>query len=393
MDVIHDPRPLIVHVIHHLVIGGMENGLVNLVNLLPSNRYRHAIVCIEDYSDFRKRIRDPDIAVYAMRRSGLRQWQLHWKLFRLFRKLRPAIVHSRNRSGLDSLIPALMAGVRLRLHGEHGWDVDDIDGENRRLRNLRRVHRPFVSRYVCVSKHLRQYLIDRVGVAPDDITQIYNGVDIERFKPRTDAERRSIVTKWAGVPRFIVGMVGRLQPVKNQGSLLRAVSMLVQRHPQLRNQIGVAIVGDGPERVRLERDVQEQGLQDMVEFLGARDDVADLLRHFDVFVLPSLAEGISNTILEAMACGVPVIATAVGGNVELVADGTTGRLVASNDDHALMAAIREMVDNRTFAVACGIAGRARAQTVFSLPGMVEAYDALYASMLRTLRKPIPGMAY
>jgi len=188
-------------------------------------------------------------------------------------------------------------------------------------------------------------------------------------------------------------MVGRLQPVKNQGSLLRAVGLLVQRHPQLRNEIGVAIIGDGPERARLKRDVQEQGLQDMVEFLGARDDVADLLRHFDVFVLPSLAEGISNTILEAMASGVPVIATAVGGNVELVADGTTGRLVASNDDHALMAAIHEMVDNRTFAAACGIAGRARAQAVFSLPGMVEAYDALYASMLRTLRKPIPGMAY
>src|ERR1700682_5275653 len=124
MGMIQDARPLVVHVIHHLVIGGMENGLVNLVNLLPANRYRHAIVCVEDYSDFRKRIRDPEIAVYSMHKSRRSQLQLYWGLFRLFKKLRPAIVHSRNRSGLDSLLPALMAGVPLRLHGERGWGGD-----------------------------------------------------------------------------------------------------------------------------------------------------------------------------------------------------------------------------------------------------------------------------
>src|SRR5437588_11785751 len=111
MGVTQDPRPLIVHVIHHLVIGGMENGLVNLINLLPVNRYRHAVICAEEYSDFRKRIQIPDVNVYAMHKSRLSQWQLYWELFSVFRKLRPAIVHSRNRSGLDGLLPALMAGV------------------------------------------------------------------------------------------------------------------------------------------------------------------------------------------------------------------------------------------------------------------------------------------
>ena len=125
---IQDTRPLIVHVIHHFVMGGMENGLVNLINLLPANRYRHAIVCVENYSDFRKRLQVPDVAVYALHKSRLTQWQLYWKLFSLFRKLRPAIVHGRNRSGLDGLLPALMSGIPLRVHGEHGWAVDDIDG-------------------------------------------------------------------------------------------------------------------------------------------------------------------------------------------------------------------------------------------------------------------------
>ncbi len=388
-----DTRPLVAHVIHHLVIGGMENGLVNLVNLLPSNRYRHAIICVEDFSDFRKRIRDPDLAVYALHRSRLRQWQVYSSLFQLFKKLRPAIVHSRNRSGLDSLLPALMAGVPVRLHGEHGWDVDDIDGQNRKLRNLRRVHRPFVSRYVCVSRHLQQYMIDRVGVPPQRITQIYNGVDTSRFEARSDARHRPIVPRWADAPRFVFGAVGRLQPVKNQISLLRAAKLLVSTYPRLRNEVGVVIIGDGPERDRLHRYVQSEGLQDMVEFLGARDDVADLLPYVDVFVLPSFAEGISNTLLEAMACGVAVVATAVGGNVELVVDGRTGRLVAPDDDNALMLAMREMVDKRGFAVECGAAGRVRAQSTFSLGTMVDAYDALYTTLLRTLPKPIAGLAY
>jgi sugar transferase (PEP-CTERM/EpsH1 system associated) len=388
-----DTRPLIAHVIHHLVIGGMENGLVNLVNLLPANRYRHAIICVEDSSDFRNRIRDPDLAVYAMHRSRLRQWQVYSRLFQLFKKLRPAIVHSRNRSGLDSLFPAMLAGVPLRLHGEHGWDVDDIDGQNRKLRNLRRLHRPLVSRYVCVSRHLQQYLIDRVGVPPKRITQIYNGVDIGRFKAPSAGVHRSIVPKWSETPRFVFGAVGRLQPVKNQISLLRATKLLVTAYPRLRNEVGVVIIGDGPEWDRLYRYAQREGLQDIVEFLGARDDVAELLPHIDVFVLPSFAEGISNTLLEAMACAVPVVATAVGGNVELVVDGKTGRLVTPGDDDALMVAMREMVDKPGFAVECGAAGRARAQSTFSLGTMVEAYDGLYTTMLRKLPKPIAGLAY
>jgi sugar transferase (PEP-CTERM/EpsH1 system associated) len=287
----------------------------------------------------------------------------------------------------------MMAGVPLRLHGEHGWDVDDIDGQNRKLRNLRRLHRPLVSGYVCVSRHLQQYMIDRVGVPPKRITQIYNGVDIGRFKAPNAGVHRSIVPRWSDTARFVFGAVGRLQPVKNQISLLRATRNLVTAYPRLRNEVGLVIIGDGPERDRLHRYAQRERLHDIVEFLGARDDVADLLPHIDAFVLPSLAEGISNTLLEAMACAVPVVATAVGGNVELVVDGNTGRLIAPGDDDALMVAMREMVDKPGFAVECGAAGRARAQSTFSLGTMIEAYDRLYTAMLHKLPKPIAGLAF
>jgi sugar transferase (PEP-CTERM/EpsH1 system associated) len=386
-----EARPLIVHIIHHLFIGGMENGLVNLVNLLPASRYRHAIVCIEDYSDFGKRISNPDTAVYAMHRRGLSQAQLYWRLFRLFRSLRPAIVHSRNRSGLDGLVPALAAGVRIRVHGEHGWDVDDIDGQSRKLRNLRKLHRPFVSHYTCVSDHLRRYMIERVRVAPKDITQIYNGVDIGRFKPQAESERRALALVWGGSARFVIGAVGRLQPVKNQRDLIRAVSLLVRRSPHLRDKIGVVIVGDGSERSRLEAQVQEEKLQDVIKFLGARNDIADLLPEFDVFVLPSLAEGISNTILEAMASGVPVVATLVGGNPELVDEGMTGRLIPSTDVDAMARAIEEYVSDPALARRHGHAGRQAVARRFSIERMVGDYASLYDGLLAR-RATLPSSA-
>ncbi len=376
-----DRRPLIVHVIHHLVIGGMENGLVNLINRVPEHQYRHAIICAEDYSDFRKRIRNQDVPVYQMHRHRGGQLRLYWRLFRLLRTLRPAIVHTRNRSGLDGLLPALMAGVSIRLHGEHGWDVDDIDGRNRKLRNLRRIHRPLISRYICVSRHLCQYLVERVGVAPNRVTQIYNGVDTSKFRPRAANGERPVASAWKPIPRLTVGTLGRLQPIKNQLTLLRAVSLIVDRQPELRSLIGVAIIGDGPERQKLDAYVEQSGLRDVIRFFGARDDVADLLPDFDVFVLPSLAEGISNTILEAMACGLPVIATRVGGNPELVEHGRTGMLVDTDDPEALAGAILHYFNNSDDMQRHAGAARKAAVDRFSIDRMVREYTSLYDELL------------
>jgi sugar transferase (PEP-CTERM/EpsH1 system associated) len=370
-----------VHVIHQLAMGGLENGLVNLINRLPAERYRHAIVCMADFSDFRKRIKRDDVAVHAMHKNDIGALEVYERLFRLFRQLKPAIVHSRNLSGLDGLLPALLAGVPYRVHGEHGRDVDDLNGENRRLRWMRRVHRPLVSRYVCVSKDLERYLVEDVGVPKGRVSQVYNGVDTDRFRPVAPQSRTLPGTPWGNARRFVIGTVGRLQPVKNQMLLLRAFRALLEQHPDARRDLGLAIVGDGPEREAIEEFVVAAGIGDCVWLAGARDDIADLLPHFDVFVLPSMAEGISNTILEAMACGQPIIATAVGGNVELVVDGATGRLVPAGNMEALANALHQMYANRNYAARCGAEARARAQSMFSLTAMVGAYDELYSAAL------------
>lgn len=375
--------PLVLHVIHHLVIGGMENGLVNLINQIPPSRYRHAVACIEDYSDFRDRITRPDVDVIALHRSRIGVWALRRELFRLFRRLQPTIVHSRNQSGLDALLPARLAKVPHTIHGEHGWDVDNLDGKKWKPIALRRLHTPLVSRYVPVSKDLEQFLIRRVGIAPARITQIYNGVDTRRFEP---AERKAIELLppgFANADSIIVGSVGRVQPVKDHETLLRAFAALLVHRADLRPRLRLVVVGDGPLLAELRSLADSLGIAASTWLPGALGNIAEVLRAFDLFALPSLNEGISNTVLEAMASGLPVVATAVGGNTELVEDRVCGRLFAPGDRSALAAQLADYADNKTLRHEHSHAARRIALERFSLSAMTLNYAAMYDSVRQT----------
>ena len=373
--------PLVVHAIHHLVIGGMENGVVNLINRIPPRRYRHCVICMEDFSDFRGRLTDPAVPVLAMHKSRSGAAGLYRRLYSLFRTIRPAILHSRNLSGLDALPPAVLARVPGRIHSEHGRDIDDIDGELLRPRMLRRIHAPIVQRYVTVSKDLQSYLQQRIGVAPSRITQIYNGVDTERFSPSSIKPAGVLPDSFGGTGKVIVGTIGRLQPIKNQIALVRALARLFRSEPSLRTSVRLAIVGGGPSRADLDASIQAEGLRGIVWLPGAREDVMQVLRCFDVFVLPSLNEGISNTILEAMATGLPVVASRVGGNGELVLAGLTGALYAQGKDDALEVSLRPYLSDSELRSAHGSAGRANAVLNYSLDAMVQRYLAVYDALL------------
>lgn len=371
-----DRRPLVLHVIHHLYIGGMENGLVNLINHMPAERYRHAILCVEDYSDFRLRITRPDVAVIGLHRSRIGVWRMRLEMFRLFRRLQPAVVHSRNMSGLDALLPALLAGVPHRIHGEHGWDVHDLDGRAFKPALLRRLHAPLVSRYITVSQDLARYLGRRVGVAASRISQVYNGVDMARFAPLRD--RAALPAGFAGGDgTVVIGTVGRAQPVKDQATLLRAFARLRADQPALGAALRLVLVGDGPQLAPLQALAQELGIAPQTWFAGASSDVPRMLAALDVFVLPSLSEGISNTILEAMASGLPVLATAVGGNVELVRAGEEGAFFAPGDVAGLASLMGVYSGDAALRRAHGAAARAGALARYSMPAMVGNYLAVY----------------
>jgi sugar transferase (PEP-CTERM/EpsH1 system associated) len=367
--------PLVLHVIHHLVIGGMENGLVNLINRMPASRFRHAIACIEDYSDFRSRLTRDDVEVIPLYRSKVGVWAVRRELFRLCRRLRPAIVHSRGMSGLDALLPTRLAGTRHHVHGEHGWDVHDLDGTASKPALLRRIHSPLIDRYVTVSKHLERYLVERVRVAPSRITQIYNGVDTERFTPLPRKPSGVLPAHFADPDSIVIGTVGRLQLVKDHATLVKAFAALT-RLP-LGERLRLVIVGGGPLLGELQRLVAELGVAGQTWLPGPLSDVPSVMRWCDVFVLSSLSEGISNTILEAMACGLPIVATRVGGNVELVDEGRMGELFEPGDVAALAGLLERYAADPAWRGAHAALARQRAVEVFGLQAMVDRYQAVY----------------
>jgi sugar transferase (PEP-CTERM/EpsH1 system associated) len=370
--------PLIAHIIYRLDVGGLENGVVNLINAMPAERFRHAIICLTDYSDFRKRIRRPDVQVYALHKRDGKDFGVYARLFRLLRALAPDIVHTRNLATLDCQFVAALAGVPGRVHGEHGWDVIDVDGTNRKYNLLRRFMRRFVQRYIPLSVELDDWLQRTVHVRPDRIARIYNGVDTERFSPA----RREIL---AADQPIVIGAVGRMQTVKDQPTLARAFVRLNGMFPALRGRLRLNMIGDGPLRSEVERVISEAGLSAQSSLAGARDDVPEQMRAMDIFVLPSIVEGISNTILEAMATGLPVVATRVGGNAELVVDGETGVLVPPSNSDALAQAIGAYVTDPVRARRHGAAGRQRVLRDFGMDRMLDRYMAVYDGLLSPRR--------
>jgi sugar transferase (PEP-CTERM/EpsH1 system associated) len=274
-----------------------------------------------------------------------------------------------------------MAGVRLCVHGEHGWNFADLRGETLRQRWLRRLHSPFVDTYVAVSNDLVRYLVDQIGIAPERIVHICNGVDVERFAPATAISTEILPPHMRGNDVLVVGTVGRIQAVKDQGTLIRAFATLCGSDETLRRNLRLAIVGDGPLLGSLRAIAETLGVADACWFPGAMANIPEVLRAFDVFVLPSLNEGISNTILEAMATGLPVVATAVGGNVEIV-DPEWGRLFEPGDTDTLARLLGDYLYNSALRASHGAAARRAARDRFSIMRMVEAYRSVYASLLR-----------
>jgi sugar transferase (PEP-CTERM/EpsH1 system associated) len=372
--------PLIAHVVHHFDTGGLENGMVNLLNRIPPERYRHAVICLDGFSDYRLRITNPAVEFFALGKRPGQDFGLYLRLARLLRRLQPDLVHTRNLSALEGQFIAAACGVRARVHGEHGRDVFDLAGRNRKYNLLRRLARPFVDRYITVSRDLARWLADTIGVAPARIRQIYNGVDVERFQPRLGA--RPVIGPAAIAPEdLVVGSLGRMAEVKDFPSLIKAFAQVLALRPPLRGRLWLFLIGEGPTRQTCARLAAELGVADRVWLPGNRTDTPTLLKAMDVFVLPSLGEGISNTILEAMASALPVIATRVGGNPELVEEGLTGRLVAPGRPEELARALLEYLDDPARRAREGAQARARVQAHFSLEAMVRGYLGVYDEVL------------
>jgi len=379
-----ETRPLVAHVVYRFDVGGLENGVVNLINRLPADRFDHAVIALTEVSDFRQRVTRERVAFHALHKPPGHGFAIYRDLYRLFRTIKPAIVHTRNIAASEAQLPAALAGVPIRVHGEHGWDVQDVAGGKRSHHLQRQLLRPLIHRHVALSGEIRRYLEGRIGVPSRDIAQICNGVDMTRFAPRVAGGSHRggpVGERFPDAGLFVVGTVGRLSPVKYQALLVDAFARACRDAGPASTRWRLVVAGDGPDRAALESRVASSGFAERVWMTGTRDDVPALMAGFDLFVLPSLAEGISNTILEAMACALPVVATRVGGNAELIEPGRTGALVPSDDADAMAAVLREYAVDPRRVAAEGAAGRQRVVAHFSIDAMVAKYAELYDTLL------------
>lgn len=369
-----DARPLVVHLLHRFDTGGLENGVVNLINHLPA--FRHAVVAVTEITSFKARVSAPGTRFIALNKPPGQGLWLYPRVYRLLRELRPAVVHTRNLGAMEFQLPAWAARVPLRVHSEHGWDVNDLGGVSRTNQRLRRLYGVGTHRFVALSRAIESYLTGPVGFAPQRVQRICNGVDVQRFAPAADAPE---AWPYRRGEHLVIGAVGRMQAVKDPLNLVDAFLRLRELCPADWPRLRLAMLGGGPLLEAARGRLAQAGAAAQAWLPGDRDDVAALLPHVDVFALPSQAEGISNTLLEAMACGCAPVATEVGGNPELVGDGVNGLLVPAQDAGALAAALARLVDEPLLRQRLAGASLARARAEFSLDGMIDAYGALYAS--------------
>jgi sugar transferase (PEP-CTERM/EpsH1 system associated) len=371
--------PLVVHLIYRLDIGGLETLLVDAINRMPAHKYRHAVICLTDYTEFAQRITRPGVELVALHKPPGLELGTHKRLFKLLRQMRPEVLHTYNLGTIEYHATALLAGVPVRVHAEHGRDASDPHGVNRKHNLLRRLLVPAIDRYVPVSRDLERWLRGVVGIPQAKVQLIDNGVDTERFHPATDAAAEP----WNAPGVFVIGTVGRLQDVKDQACLIDAFVLLRAMLPEQRDRLRLVLVGDGPLRERLAQKIAGAGLQDCAWLPGPRSDVDVVMRSFSLFALSSIAEGTPVTMLEAMASGLPVVSTAVGGIPDLVADGASGALVPAGDPQRLAEALAAYVLDAERTRRHGAAGRARIEQQYSVAAMLSAYVDLYDGLRKS----------
>lgn len=366
-------RPVsVMHLVPMLRVGGMERGVAKLANSHDRQCVRPAICSFMTPDPEVAATLQEGVPLYDLGRRDGNDPAMVWRLVRLLRKTRPDIVHAHSWGTLvEGYAASRLARIPFFVHGEHGT----LETRKRNLAIQRWVWRR-ADRVLSVSARLAERMALIVGFSRERITTIPNGLDHRLY----GLGRRQEARRMLGLPpdALVVGTVGRLVEVKGHELLIEAVAELG------RNGIScqLVIVGEGPLRARLEARGAQSGVNGALHLLGARNDVPMLLEALDVFALSSRSEGMSNTLQEAMASGLAIVATRVGGADELIEQGKSGLLVEPRSAPALALAIGGVLQDSTLRRALGAAARVRAREQFSLLKMTERYERLYDRVCR-----------
>ena len=366
----------LLHLITELDIGGAQTALLRLLGGLDRDRFRPAVACLfNGDGTVAQRIRFLGIPVTDLRMTA--KWRLDalWRLYRLLRQRRPDILHTwMFHANFPGRLLGRLAGVPIIITSRRNEDIGGVLRER-----LNRWTARLDDRVIAVCEVARRAEIERARVSPDHVVTIYNGIDVERFSA-IGAESGIRVRQEFGIPAGVplIGAVGRLHPQKDFAGLLQSMAA-VQKHI---SPARLLLTGEGELRDDLETQARSLGISEIVTFAGFRSDVPEILAACDVFVLPSLWEGLPNVVLEAMALGLAVVATRVGGVPEIVIDGETGLLVPPGEPETLAEALVRLLRDPDLRSRMGRAGRRRVEQRFSASQMVCETEALYEALWR-----------
>ncbi|WP_319586817.1 glycosyltransferase [uncultured Desulfobulbus sp.] len=364
----------VMHVVDSLEVGGMENGVVNLANHIDKERFIFSVCCLSHPGNMSKRITDKGVTVFCLNWRGGFTLGLFWKIYQAMKERKVNIVHTH---GWLTLLYCSVPSVLLRtilVNGEHGLFYLE---KFRRLIAYKIISLA-VEKYVPVSYSLEKELLRILKIDKNKIVTIPNGVDLQAFSPLT-REEIATVKQELSIPASVslIGSVGRLEPVKNFAMLLRVFANLSKNN----NNLHCILIGDGSLRRELEVLATELGVEGKVHFTGKISNPYQVTPLLDIFVSTSLSEGMSNTILEAMACGIPIVATNVGDNSRLVQDGKNGFLVNPENAILLEKAIHLLLSDDVKRKAFGIISREIVENKFDIMNMIAKYQDIYIKIL------------
>jgi len=370
-------RPTVCQILHSLRMGGAEVLAARLARQL-ADRHRFVFVCLDELGKLGQDLQAEGFRIEVLtRRPGI-DWRSSFRLARFLRREQVDLVHAHQYTPyFYSNLARFFYRRPAILFTEHGRHFPDYPRRKRMAVN--RLFLKSCDRVIGVGEAVREALISNEGICPERIKVIYNGVDLAPFQDGT--QEREVVRRELGLEAgsLVILQVARLDYLKDHGTAIRTIDRVLQKCPRAR----LVLVGDGPEEPQIRELVRQRGLEPHVQFLGLRTDVARLLEAADIFLLTSISEGIPLTLIEAMAAGVPIVATRVGGIGEVVADGSTGLLAPSGDDSSLAQQILRLSENAALRQALGAEGRKRAWALFSEKKMHASYQQLYQEMLES----------
>jgi glycosyltransferase involved in cell wall biosynthesis len=358
--------------------GGMENVVYNLAININKKKYDVKIFCTDYEGILVEKARRAGIKVDILITGSKNIIKNYWpsNLIYALRRFRPNIVHSHSGVWYKSAISSKILRIPVHIYTEHGL----ILPFSKKQKYIDKFSTMFTDKVVCVSKNWADYYKNRIGINKKKLIVINNGVDVKKYTPTWKNKNFSIRKKYNIAKDAIVLIsVGSLKPIKGHKYLIKAFRKLVLKN----SNIYLWLLGDGRKIEEYKHYVYEKKIQEKIHFFGFTENVEDYLQEADIFILPSLSEGTSIALLEAMASGLAIVATKVGGNIEVLDNGNAGILINPSNEMEIFSAIEKYIHNQELRKRNGINALMRVNSVYTCEGVAHNYENLY---LRQMQK-------